>query len=121
MRDGSGSEEADARGAQGDHNTGHVGTGGDGGSSSRVVTGAIGGTPAHPAGTGPSGAGISSHIPRTRVQPTRGWGWSGWSGARRGSARPRKTGWSHGGGKMPTSSGGGSGRAGAGAGGSATT
>jgi len=41
MGDGSGSEEleGDVRGAQGDHDTGHVGTGGGGGSSSRVVTG----------------------------------------------------------------------------------
>ena len=28
MRDGSGSEEGGVRGAQGDHDTGHVGTGG---------------------------------------------------------------------------------------------
>jgi len=72
MGDGSGSEEGDARGAQGDHDTGHVGTGGGGGSSSSVVTGAVRGTPAHPAGTEPSGAGVSSHTLRTPVQPTRG-------------------------------------------------
>jgi len=77
MGDGRGSEEGDARGAQGDHNTRHVGTGGGGGSSSRVVTGTVGGTPACPAGTGPSGAGVSSHTPRTPVQPTCGRGWSG--------------------------------------------
>ena len=74
MRDGSGSEKGDTRGAQGDHDTGHVGTGGSGGSSSRVVTGAIGGTPAYPAGTGPSGAGVSSGTLRTPVQLTRGRG-----------------------------------------------
>ena len=37
--DGSGSEESDARGVQGDHDTRHVGTGGDGGSSSTVGPG----------------------------------------------------------------------------------
>jgi len=41
MGDGSGSEEGDVRGAQGDHDTGHVGTGSGGGSSSRVVTRAV--------------------------------------------------------------------------------
>jgi len=60
MGDGSGSEEGNTRGAQGDHDTGHVGTWGGGGSSSRVVTGAVGGTPAHPAGTAPSRSGVSS-------------------------------------------------------------
>jgi len=63
MGDGSGSEVGDARGAQGGHDTGHVGTGGGGGSNSRVVTGAVGCTPAHPAGTGPSGAGVSRRTP----------------------------------------------------------
>jgi len=49
MGDGRGSEEGGVRGAQGDHDTGHVGTGGGGGSHSRVVSGAVGGTPAYPA------------------------------------------------------------------------
>ena len=40
MGDGSGREEDDARGAQGDHDTGHISTEGGGGSSCRVVTGA---------------------------------------------------------------------------------
>jgi len=88
MGEGSGSEEGDARGAQVDHDTGHVGTGGGGGSSSRVVTRTVGGTSAHPAGTGPSGAGVSSRTPRTQVQPTRSRGWSGWSRACRRSAGP---------------------------------
>jgi len=121
MGDRSGSEEGDARGAQGDHDTGHVGTGGGGGSSSRMVTRAVGGTPAHRTRTGPSGAGVSCHTPRMPVQPTRGRGWSSWSGARRRSVSPGGSGWSAGGGRMPTPSGGGGGRAGAGAGGSATT
>jgi len=82
MGDVSDSEEGDARGAQGDHNTRHVGTGRGGGSSSRVVTRAVGGTPAHPAGTGPSGAGASSRTPQTPVQRTCGRGWSGCSGTR---------------------------------------
>jgi len=86
-----------------------------------VVTGAVGGTPAHPAGTWPAGAGLGSHTRRTPVQPTHGRGWSGWSGARRHSAVPGGSCWSGGGGRMPTRSGGGGGRAGAGAGGSATT
>ena len=51
--------------------------GGGGGSSSRVVTGAGKGTPAQPAGTGPSRAEVSSRTLRTRVQPTRGRGWCG--------------------------------------------
>jgi len=121
MGDGSGSKEGDARGAQEDQDTGHVGTGGGGSSSSRVMTGAVGGTPAHPAGTGPSVAGVSRRTTWTPVQPTRGRGWSGWSGARRGSACPGGSGWSGGGGRMPMRSGGGGGRAGAGAGGHSTT
>jgi len=121
MGDGSGSKEGDARGAQGDHDTGHVCTGGGGGSSSRVVTGAVGGTPAHPAGTGLSGAGVSSRTLRTPVQPTCCRGWSGWSGARRRSAGPGGSGWSAGGCRMPTHFGGGGGRAAACAGGRATT
>jgi len=83
MGDRSGSDEGDARGTQGDHDTGHVGTVGGGGSSSRVVTGAVRGTPAHAAGTGPSGAGVNSRTGRTPVHPTRCRCWSGWSGARR--------------------------------------
>jgi len=119
MGDGSSSEEGDVRGAQGDHDTRHVGTGGGGHRTSSVVTGAVGSTPAHPVGTWPSGAGVSSRTPRRPVQPTRGTGWSGWSGARRRSAGPGGRGWS--GGRMPTRSGGDGRRAGAGAGGSATT
>ena len=95
--------------------------GGGGGSSSRVVTGAIGGTPAHHAVTGLSEAGVTTCTPRTPVQPTCGRGWSGLSGACRRSAGPDGTGWTAGGGRRPTRSGGGCGRAGAGAGGSATT
>jgi len=121
MGDGSGSEEGDARGAQGDHDTGHVGTVGGGGSSSRVVTEAVGGTPAHQARTGPSGAGVNSRTRRTPVHPTCSRGWSGWSRARRRSADSGGSGWSGGGGRMPTRSGGGGARAGAGAGGSPTT
>ena len=94
MGDGSGSKDGDARGAQGDHDTGHVGTGGGGGSTSRVVTKAIGGTPAHLAGTGPSGAGVSTRTPRTLVHPSCSRGWSGTSGARRRSAGPGGSGWS---------------------------
>jgi len=120
MRDGSGREEGDARGAQGDHDTVHVGTGGGGGTSSTVVTWAVRGTAAHPAGTGLSGAGVSSRTPRTLVQPTRGRGSSGWSWARRRSAGPGGSGWSSGSGRMPTRSGGGGGRTGAGAGRSTT-
>jgi len=86
-----------------------------------VVTGPVRGTPAHPAVTGPSGAGVSTHTQRTPVQLTRGRGWSGWSGACRRSARPDGTGWTGGGGRMLTCSGDGGGRAEAGAGGSATT
>jgi len=119
--DASGSEEGDPRGSQGDHDTGHVGTGGGGGSRSRVVTGAIGGTPAHTAGTGPSETVVSSLTPRKQLQPTHGRGGSGLSGARRRSAGLGGSGWGGGGGRMPTRSGAGSGRAGAGAGGSATT
>ena len=96
-------------------------TGGGGGSTSRVVTGAVGGTPAHPAGTGQSGAGVSSCTPRTLVQLSRGRRWSGWSEARRRSAGPGGSGWSGGGSRMPKHSARGAGRAGAGAGGSATT
>jgi len=66
MGDGSGSKEGDVRGAQGDHDTGHGGTGRGGGSSSRVVPGAVGGTPAHPTAKGPSGAGVRS---RSRGRP----------------------------------------------------
>jgi len=77
MGDGSCSEEGDARGAQGDHETGEVGTGGGCGSSSTVVTGAVGGTPEHHARTGTSWAGVSSRTPQTSVQPTRGRRWSG--------------------------------------------
>jgi len=120
MGDGSGSEESDARGAQGDHDTRHVGTGGDGGSSSTVGTWAVGGTPAHPAGTGPSRARVSSGTPRRTLQPTGGMGLRGWSGARRCSVGPGGSGWSGGGGRIPTCPGGGSGRAGAGTGGSPT-
>jgi len=54
--DGSGSEEGGARDAQGDHDTVQVGSGGGGGISSRVVTRAVGGTPAHTAAIGLSGA-----------------------------------------------------------------
>jgi len=118
---GSGSEEGHPRGAQGDYDTGHVGTGGGGGSTSRVVTGAVRGTPAHRAGTRPSEAGLSSRTPPTTVQPTRDRGLSGWSGVHRRSAGPGGTGWSRGGSRMPTRSRGGAGRAGAGAGGSSTT
>jgi len=57
MGDNSGSEEGGLRGAQGDHDTGHVDTGGVGDSSSRVMTRAVGGTPAHPVGTRPLGLG----------------------------------------------------------------
>jgi len=121
MGDGSGREEGDARGAQGDHDTVPMGTGGDGGSSYTVVTGAVRGTPAHPARTVLSGAGVSRCTPRTPVQPTRGTGWSGWSGAGRRSAGPGGSGWSGCGGRMPTRSAGGRGRAGAAAGRSATT
>jgi len=121
MGDGSGSEDCEVRGAQGDYDTRHVGTGGVGGSSSSVVTGAGGGTPAHAAGTGLSEAGVSSCTPRTPVHPTCGMGWSALSGARRCSAGPGGSGWSSGGGRMPTHSGGGDGRAGAGTGGCATT
>ena len=71
---------------------------------------AVGGTPAHSTGTGPSGAGVSSHTPRMPVQPTSGRGRSGESGACRRSAGPCGSGWSSGGG-----------RGGAGAGGSTTT
>ena len=67
MADGSGSQEGDARGAQGDHDIGHVCTGRGGGRSSRVVTRAVGGTPGHPTGTGPSGAGVSRCTQRTPV------------------------------------------------------
>jgi len=110
--------------------------GGGGGSSSRVVARAGGGTPAHTAGTRPSGAVVSSRTPRTTVQPTRGRGWSGWSGARRPSADPGRSVWSSGGGRVLMHSGGGGGwaggrvlmhsggsgeTAGAGAAGSATT
>ena len=95
--------------------------GGAGGSTSRVVPRAIGGTPAHPAGKGPSEAGVTSRTPRTPVQLTRGRGWSGWSRAGSHSAGPSKSGWSTGGGRMPTPSGHGGWRAGAGAGRSATT
>jgi len=71
MGDGSGSEEGDTRGTQGEHDTGQVGTGESGGRSSRVVTGTVRSTSAHPAGTWPSGAQVSSRTPRTRVLPTR--------------------------------------------------
>jgi len=98
-----------------------VGTGGGRGSSSRVVTGAVRSTPAQPAGTGPSGAGVSTHTRQTPVQPTRGRGWSGWSGAPRRSAGPGGSGWSGAGGRIQTRSGDGGGRARAGASGSATT
>ena len=98
-----------------------VGSSGGGGSSSTVVTGAVGGTPAHPARTVPSGAGVSSRTPGTPFQPTRGRGWSGWSGACRRSASPGGSGWSGGGGRMPSHSGGAGVRPGAGAGGIATT
>jgi len=121
MGDGSGSEEGRARGAQGDHDTGHVGTGEGGGSSSRVVTRAVGGTLIHPAGTGPSGAGVSSCTLRTPVQPTRVRGWSGWSGACSHSAGPGGSGWSSGGLRVRTRSESGGGRAEGDAGGSATT
>jgi len=121
MGDESGSENGDTRGAQGAYDTWHVGTGKGGGSSNRVVTGAIRDTPAQPARTGPSGAEVSSHIPRTPVQRTHGRGWRGWSGTRRRSGGRGGSGWSGGGGRMPTRSGGSGGRAGAGGGGSATT
>ena len=121
MGDGSSSKKDGARCAQGDHDTRHVGTGGGGGGASRVMTGAVRGTPAHPAGTGPSGAGVSSRTPRMPVQPTRDRGCSNWSGPLRHSAGPGGGGWSRGDGRMPTRSGGGGGRAEAGTGGSATT
>ena len=41
------------RGAQGDHDTGHMSNEGGGSSSSRVVTGAVRGTAAGRAGMGP--------------------------------------------------------------------
>jgi len=107
MGDGSGSAEGDARGAQGDNYTGHVDTRGGGGSTGWVVTGDIGGTPAHPAGTGPSGPGVSSCTLWTPVHPTCGRGWSGWSGARRRSAGPGWSGGRSGGGRMPRRAGGG--------------
>ena len=86
-----------------------------------MVTGAIGGTSAHPAGTGPCGASVTSRTLRTPVQPTGGWGWIGWRAARRSSTGPGGGGCSAGGGRMLTGSGGGGWRPGAGAGGSATT
>jgi len=94
---------------------------GGGGTSSSVVTGAVGETRAHPAGRRKSGAGVSSRTRRTPVQPTWGRGWSGWSGARRRSAGPGESGWSGGGGRMPTRCEGSGGMARASAGGSATT
>jgi len=68
MGDGRGREEGGTRGAQGHHDTGHVGTGGGGSSRSRVVTGPVRGTPAHTLGIGPSGAGVSSRTPWMPVQ-----------------------------------------------------
>ena len=121
MGDGSGSEEGDVRGTQGDHDTGHVGTGGGGGSSSRVGTGAVRGTLAEPAGTRRSGAGVSCRTPRTPGQPTRCRSWCGCYGAPSRSEGPGGSGWSGGGGRMPTPSRGGREQAGAGAGGSPTT
>jgi len=67
MRDRRGSEEGGERGAQGDHDTRHVGTGGGGGSSSMVVSRAVRGTATHSAATGQSGAGVSSRTPRMLV------------------------------------------------------
>jgi len=121
MGDGSCSEEGGALGAQRDHDTGHVGSGGGGGSNSRVVTGAVRGTPAPPAGTGLSRAGVSSRTLLMLVYPTRGRGWSGWSGACRCSAGASGSGWSGGSGRIPTRIRGDSGRAEPAAGGSATT
>jgi len=42
MEDGRGSEEGDARGAQGDHDTGHEGTGGGGGGRMQMRSGGAG-------------------------------------------------------------------------------
>ena len=87
------------------------------------MIGTVGGNPAHPARTGSSAAGVSSRTPVTPVQPTRSRGWSGQSGqsgAFKRSAGPGGTGWSSSGGRMPRRFGRGVGRAGAGAGGSAT-
>ena len=94
---------------------------GGGGSSSRVLTWAVGGTPGHPAGTGRSGDGVSSRTLRMPVQPTCDRGCCCWSRARRHSAGPGGSGWSTGGGRMPSGSGGGGVRAGAGPGGSTIT
>ena len=96
MGDGSGSEEGDTRGAQGDQDTAHVGTGRGGGSSSMVVTGAVGDPPAQPARRERSGARVTSCTPRRPLQPTCGRGWSGCSRARRHSAGPGMSGWSGG-------------------------
>jgi len=89
MEDRSGSEEGGGRGPQGDHDTGHVGTGGGGGSISRVVAGALSGTRAYLAGRGLSRAGVSSRTPRPPVRPTCS---RGWSGVRGPSAGPGRTG-----------------------------
>ena len=84
------------------------------------MTGHVGGTPTHPAGTGLSGAAASSRTLETPVQPTCCRGWSGWSGARRRSGGSIGSRWSGGSGTMRTHCRGGGGRGGAGAGGSAT-
>ena len=121
MGDASGTEEGGVRGAQGDHDTWHVHTGRGDGSSSRMVAGAVRATASHPAGTRPSGPGVSSGTPWTPVQPLHCSGWSAGSGAGMWSAGHGGSSCSGGSSRMPTGSEGSVGRAGAGGGGSATT
>ena len=72
MGDRSGSEDPGGRCAEGDDDTGHQGTPRGCDSTSRVLTCAVGGTSAQPAGTLPPVAWVSSCTARMPVQPTCG-------------------------------------------------